>query len=71
MKNKQLWLSSGLLAHLINHAEALNPASQKHYGKCEKCNYFYHPDGGHCYMFREYPGPNCGQFKEVKKPARR
>ena len=64
MKSKQLWLSSGLLAHLVNHA------SQKQKGKCERCNYFYHPDGGYCYMFREYPGPNCGQFKEVSGPVR-
>ena len=58
MKTRQLWLSSGLLAHLINRSK---PASN-----CDRCLHIRHPDGGHCYMFREYPGPNCAQFKEVR-----
>lgn len=26
---------------------------------CDTCDHKQHPDGGHCYMFREAPAPCC------------
>ena len=41
--------------HLPEH---LLPAAD-----CGRCKHRHQPDGGHCYMFREKPGPRCGQFQ--------
>lgn len=39
---------------------------------CEACKHRQEPDGGHCYMFKEKPGPYCAQFKaaDPNAPAR-
>ena len=32
---------------------------------CDRCQYKRWAEPGlHCYMFRDKPGPKCGQFKE-------
>lgn len=33
---------------------------------CSKCRHKQYPEGGHCYMFRNQPSGNCGQYDPVK-----
>lgn len=33
---------------------------------CSQCRHKHHPEGGHCYMFRNKPKGNCGQYDQVK-----
>lgn len=30
---------------------------------CTTCEYKQHPDGGHCYMFKDAPSEKCHQYK--------
>lgn len=39
---------------------------------CNNCRHKQHPQGGHCYMFRNKPEGNCAQYDSVpprKDPA--
>lgn len=36
---------------------------------CENCRHKQHPDGGHCYMFRNKPEGNCAQYQPLKKKS--
>ena len=32
--------------------------------KCKSCMYKKHSERGWCYMFKEYPGPDCKIYKK-------
>ncbi len=32
---------------------------------CARCKHSQQPDGGHCFMFKDAPGPRCGQFTRI------
>lgn len=33
---------------------------------CATCDHSQHPDGGHCYMFRNAPNITCGQHTAAR-----
>lgn len=44
---------------MSTHESESKRGSAANPNNCETCDHFKHPDGGHCYMFREAPTYVC------------